>query len=316
MVTGATGQIGRFAIPLLLARFHPVLALSRSMKAQAREPVEPLAGNVAWVHPDSWPGTREGGRPTPPRGLWGDVAVLLSCGPVELAVEWAPRLPRLSRVVCISTSSVHTKRNSPDSSERSLIARISQAENQLKAHCAAHGIALVLLRPTLIYGCGLDQNVSRIARLVRRFRLFPVAGKAEGLRQPVHAADLAELAVKLAGTETAVNLESDVGGGSVLTYREMVRRIFLAVGLKPRIVPLPAWLLVLVTRCVAWLPALRGLNAGFVLRQNSDQVFDDSRLREMTGFDPRPFEPSASDLELPASTSFHASTGASETQPS
>jgi hypothetical protein len=43
---------------------------------------------------------------------------------------------------------------------------------------------------------------------------------------------------------------------------------------------------------------MRGLNAGFVLRQNADQVFDDSRLREVVQFEPRPFAPSVSDFEL------------------
>jgi len=278
-----------------------VLALSRGAAVVSPERVKRSAGSVEWVHPDGWQESGGVGQKTHLEGMLEGVRVLLSFGPVDLAAEWAPRCPRLSRVVCISTSSIHTKQNSPDASERALIARIFQAENDLKRHCTGHGIGLVLLRPTLIYGCGLDQNVSRIARLILRFHFFPVAGKAEGLRQPVHAADLAELAVKFVENEAPINLESDVGGGSVLTYREMVRRIFLAVGLKPRIVRLPVWLLVFLTRYLAWLPAMRGLNAGFVLRQNADQVFDDSRLRELMGFDPRPFEPRANDFEMPES---------------
>jgi nucleoside-diphosphate-sugar epimerase len=260
---------------------------------------------VRWVHPDALQviSTEDarGGEAAAARQLFGKIEVLLSCGPVELAALWAPRCPRLRRVVCISTSSVHTKRASPDVRERELIERICAAEDRLKRFCAEREIALALLRPTLIYGCGMDQNISRLARLVRRFRFLPVAGKAAGLRQPVHAQDLAQLAVELAARGAAISVESAVGGGSVLSYRQMVQRIFIALGMKPRILQVPPWLLVLVVRCVAWLPFLRGLNAGFVLRQNCDQVFDDSHLRELTGFSPRPFAPTASDFETPES---------------
>jgi nucleoside-diphosphate-sugar epimerase len=61
--------------------------------------------------------------------------------------------------------------------------------------CALRQLVLTLLRPTLIYGCGLDQNISRLARIIRLCRCMLVAGQARGLRQPVHADDLAALAV-------------------------------------------------------------------------------------------------------------------------
>ena len=304
LLTGATGQVGLFAIPCLVARNHPVLALSRRSARAARMQGGLLPGAVRWIHPDVLPAmsteVASGGATAGSGQLLDDVEVLLSCGPVELATQWAPRCPRLRRVVCISTSSVHTKRASPDAGERKLIGRICQAEDRLKSHCRERDIALSLLRPTLIYGCGMDQNVSRLARLIRRFHFLPVAGKAAGLRQPVHAKDLAQLAVSLAASEAAISVESAVGGGSVLSYRDMAQRVFTALGMKPRILEVSPGLLVLLARCVSWLPYVRGLNAGFVLRQNWDQVFDDSRLRELTGFRPRPFAPTASDFEVPA----------------
>ena len=41
------------------------------------------------------------------------------------------------------------------------------------------------------------------------------------------------------------------------------------------------------------------LNAGMVRRQAVDMVFDDRWLRQGLNYQPRPFDPSASDFEMP-----------------
>jgi len=299
LVTGATAQVGVFALPALLAAGYPVLALSRQAPLGPGKPGEPGTDRLVWLHPDSVLKAAGGSADAGQGRRLGEVGVLLSCGPVELAARVVPACANLRRVVCISTSSVYTKQNSPDAAERMLIDEIMAAENTLSHSCRERGITLVLLRPTLIYGCGLDQNVSRIARLIRRFHFFPLAGRAGGLRQPVHAADLATLALKLIQAENLHSLESPVGGGNVLTYRQMVARVFAAHGLAPCIITLTPSLLVGLFKVFAWLPAMHGVNSGFFLRQNLDQVFDDGKLRELVKFNPRPFEPTAADFSVP-----------------
>ena len=299
LVTGATGQVGVFALPRLLAAGHTVIALSRRISRRIQEAGRQKTPGLHWLHPDTVYGP---GGPDRETGVsLQDIDTLLSCGPVELAARLTPHCPRLERVVCISTSSIYTKLESPDAAERRLIATIKAAEDELQRGCQARNIALALLRPTLIYGCGLDQNISRIARMARRFHFRPLAGKASGLRQPVHADDLAKLAVDLLGSPETVALVSPVGGGSILSYREMVERIFTGIGLPARIMPVPEGALVTLVRAVSWLPLNLGLNAGFVLRQNLDQVFDDRALRERLDFLPRPFQPGPGDFEIPES---------------
>jgi len=226
--------------------------------------------------------------------------VLLSCGPVALAVRLASQCTGLRRVVCVSSSSIYTKIESPNEGERRLVASIVESENTLKRYCNERGIALVLLRPTLIYGCGLDRNISLIARLARRFHFIPVAGKAAGLRQPLHADDLAALLVSLLEADVQPVSEYPVAGGSIITYREMVERIFIAIGQTPRIAGIPPGFLATLVRAFSWLFAADGLNAETVNRQNRDLVFDDSRLRREVGFCPRRFEPVKDDFHIPA----------------
>ncbi len=289
LLTGATGQVGLFAVPRLLTAGHSIIALSRKIPVDSGD-VSTTPG-LSWFHPDSV--QRTGG------DMVQDVDVLLSCGPVELAARWAPLCPRLQRVVCISTSSVYTKLASADAAERKLMAGIQVAEDALKRCCRQRDITLVLLRPTLIYGCGLDHNVSRMARWVRCFHFMPLAGEASGLRQPVHADDLAKLALSVLEARELPGLECPVGGGSVISYREMVERIFAAMGLSPRTLRFPPALLALLLRVVSWLPFTAGLNTGYVFRQNMDMVFDDSWLRDHLGFAPRPFAPTPADFTVP-----------------
>lgn len=286
LLTGATGQIGIFIIPRLLDAGYPVIAMSRrAPRADATAAISP--GAIRWVHPDDWLVRPE------------EVEVLLSCGPVELATRLAALCPNLRRIVCVSTSSVHTKQNSPNAAERELIRIISAAESALKSVCQARDITMLLLRPTLIYGCGLDQNVSRIARLIRRFRFIPLAGEAAGLRQPVHADDLAALISSAVGCSSLHTMESPVGGGSVLSYREMVEKIFAGMGQSPRILQVSPNLLAALVGALSWLPFMGGMNPGFALRQNMDMIFDDTLLRNQLDFRPRPFEPTAADFEIP-----------------
>ncbi len=301
LLTGATAQVGVFALPALLAADYPVLALSRKVLASPGlsiapgQSTTPGAGSVQWLHPDTvWQSDA-----SRPEECLNEAGVLLSCGPVEVAARMVPVCSNLRRVVCISTSSVYTKQSSPDAAERLLIDRIKTAEHNLSRSCRDRGITLMLLRPTLIYGCGLDQNVSRVARLIHRFRFFPLAGDASGLRQPVHAADLAALAVALIQAKDLQNFESPVGGGSVLSYRQMVEQVFATYGLAPRTLSIAPSVLVALLKTFSWLPALQGVNAGFFLRQNLDQVFDDGNLRKLVNFNPRPFRPTVADFSVP-----------------
>src|SRR5690606_39634226 len=60
---------------------------------------------------------------------------------------------------------------SSDLYEQEQIRKITQAEAALKTECEKYNIAWTILRPTMIYGCGLDRNVSaKIGRATCRER--------------------------------------------------------------------------------------------------------------------------------------------------
>ncbi len=157
----------------------------------------------------------------------------------------------------------------------------------------------MIFRPTLIYGCGLDTNISRLANWIDRLGFIPINGKAAGLRQPVHAEDLATVAL------TALHCNDDLPGvlnltgGSTLSYSDMVEQVFAALGKPARLLRLPQWLFVLLANFVSTFKPAGGINSEMVRRQQLDLVFDDRQARELLNYKPRAFAPVRQDFHLP-----------------
>ena len=281
LVTGASSQLGVFLLPRLVSVGFSVVALSRRIRGGPVEPAE----RVAWAHPARPPG--------------GPVKYLVSCGPPGLASELLEDRPEIEKAVVFSTSSILTKSGSPDRGERELMAAILAEEQKLRTVCEERGTDLVVLRPTLIYGCGLDRNLSLLLRLGERTGFIPVSSNAAGLRQPVHADDLAGLAVAALVTNTGEYLESVACGGSTLVYREMVNRLAGCGARKIRVQPLPQGLLAALVRTASILGSWKGINPEMVSRQSIDMTFDDSAVRTALAYTPRPFAPTPEDFRIP-----------------
>jgi nucleoside-diphosphate-sugar epimerase len=291
-VTGASSQLGVFLLPRLRDSGFRVLALGRQAPQKPLEVDE----RVTWMRTSF---LADGERRDqvvrhPPPDL------LVSCGPLELALRLVLRYPGLQRIIAFSSSSVVSKSESADRAERRRMAAMVADEDALAAACAERGIPLLLLRPTMIYGCGMDRNVSLLAGLARRYGVIPLARPACGLRQPVHADDLADLAIRALRARPPLGLASPVCGGTTLTYRDMAQRIAAALARRTRLLHLPEGLMVVLVRALSLLPGAPGINTEMVRRQNRDLVFDDSALRQALGWEPRPFEPTSADFAVPA----------------
>lgn len=202
----------------------------------------------------------------------------------------------MKRIVAFSSTSRFSKTYSPEPEERRIVTLLSEAEARIETFCATHDVRWTILRPTLIYDEGRDGNVSRIAAMIDRFGVFPLCGKASGLRQPVHARDLARAALDVLQTPATQDKAYDLSGGETLSYRDMVARIFVAKGRSERIIALPewAWRLGFGLRALIRPGAALKSNVHMALRMNTDLVFPHDAARRDFGYDPAMFKPAFS----------------------
>ena len=200
------------------------------------------------------------------------------------------------RVVALSSTSRFTKVGSGDTAENAIAAKLIDAEARVQAWAESRGIEWVVLRPTLIYGQGRDKNISEMARFIRRFAFFPLFGSAQGLRQPIHAEDVAAACVAALQAPGAANRAYNLSGGETLAYREMVARVFAALGRPARLVTVPLWAFRLAVAVLRRLPRYRHWSAAMAERMNQDLVFDHAEAARDFGFKPRGFALTAKDV--------------------
>jgi nucleoside-diphosphate-sugar epimerase len=283
LVLGATSLVGRFLLPRLAASGAAVTALSRDPPAEA-------SAGVAWLQGDLTD-------PALPARL-PHARTVFSLMPIWLIPPVLPILRRhgVERVVAFSSTSRFTKQGSPEPSERVVARKLAAGEAAAMTACEAAGAGWTILRPTLIYAEGRDGNVTRLARLIARFGVLPLAGKGEGLRQPVHADDLAKGALAAAASAAARDRAYDLPGGETLSYRDMAGRIFEALGKPPRMVAVPPamWKLGLALAS----PLLPGATAAMGARMAEDLTFDPEPAARDFGWSPRPFRPDFSGVGL------------------
>lgn len=155
-----------------------------------------------------------------------------------------------------------------------------------EAALRASGRAGVILHPTMIYGAAGEDNVQRLAALLRRLPLVPLPDGGRALVQPIHQSDVtrslrAAMTVEWDGPEAVV-----VAGPAPLPYAEFVRAVAAAAGLRPpRIVPVPAGLLQAVAPLTR-LPGLPRIGADEIRRLGEDKAFAIDGMRRMLGIEP------------------------------
>jgi len=174
---------------------------------------------------------RPAGDPSAP-ALW------ISFGPIwllapfleQLALEHPERLTGLCGLIACSSSSAITKRFAANRFDRELVARLSGAEDQLLATSRGLQVPCRILQPTLIYGQAGpygDRNLSKLLQLLRRLPCLPLPA-ATGLRQPIHASQLAAVALHMAeqlrgsGWDPSLPDRITLGGDTTLSYASMI----------------------------------------------------------------------------------------------
>ncbi len=199
------------------------------------------------------------------------------------------------KIVALSSTSVEAKSSSDNAQELKIVMMLKKGEERLFEIANKHSIRSVVLRPTLIYGGPRNRNINLIALIIRKTRMFPIVGHANGKRQPVHADDVAA-ACQLALADDSVNGAFSIAGAEILTFREMVVRVFESLGQSPKFLSCPKFMVKGVLSVASHIPVFKGLSAGLVARLQTDQVFSNTDAIEAFGYSPRSFQPKNDEL--------------------
>ena len=153
----------------------------------------------------------------------------------------------------------------------------------------ASGRPGAMLHPTMIYGAQGEDNVRRLAALLRRVPVVPLPGGGRALVQPIYQEDLtcclrAALRTPWPGPESLV-----VAGPRAISYASFVQAVADAAGLRARpMLAVPAWLLMRLAGVAGFLPFLPRIGQDEVRRLTEDKAFDTGPMRKRLGFDARP----------------------------
>ena len=268
-VIGASGRSGQ--------------ALCRSLLADGIA-VVPVARN-----PDRWEVT----------GLPGELCVadLRAPGALRLALQGATRIvscaharhttaiiaaaPSNASLVLLGSTRKFTRW--PDAHGNGVLAG--------EAALMASGRIGVMLHPTMIYGAQGEDNVRRLAALLRRLPVMPLPGGGRFLVQPIHQSDLTRC------IRAALERPGDgpgslvIAGPKAVRYDAFVRAVASAAGLrKPFIFPFPVKLLLQAARLTKHVTALPRVQPEEIRRLVEDKAFDIEPMRRLLGVEPIPLD--------------------------
>lgn len=271
LLLGASASVGSCFLDRTEGQRVRVIAVSRREPARSRPHVTWLQHDLERAPADVRAGT------------------LVSFGPLVHALAQVEQGIGLGRVIALGCTATRFLRHSGDRAERQWVAALDRCEHTLRMACRERGIVLTLLQPADVYdGSGID-DTDRMAARATGSSLAPFAGR--GLRAPVHADDLARLAVECAISGARSEGTWLLAGGEVLPYPDMLRRIAASRGRRIRLLRLPARLMKLMLRLAHLVGRMRDVRPAMIDRQAVDLVVDDTPAREQLSWNPRPFRP-------------------------
>ena len=297
LVTGATGFVGRAACAALAARGVIVRAATRTALDPSTVPgvrevhvVGDIAGPVDWA-----PALADvdavlhlaarvhvmNDRAADAESLYHRINV---DAPLRLAR--AAAAARVQRLVYVSSVKATAERGTRPVREDAVAAPEDAygrskraAEVALLALGPELGLEVAIVRPPLVYGPGVGGNFRRLMGLVRLGARVPLPlGAARAPRSLVFVGNLADALATVTLHPAAAGEIFHVRDGQDLSTSELIRRLGAGMGLRPRLLAVPA-------APIRLLAAALGRGAEVERLFGALQV-DDGRLRDRLGWRP------------------------------
>lgn len=135
----------------------------------------------------------------------------------------------------------------------------AEAEVGLLALAASTKLEVVIIRPPLIYGPGVQANFLTMARWLARGVPLPLGAIRENRRTLLGLGNLVDFIVTCLAHPAAANQLFLVGDGEDLSTTDLLRRVAAALGVRARLVPVPVPLLIALASLVGRRDAMERL---------------------------------------------------------
>ncbi|NHN87146.1 SDR family oxidoreductase [Acetobacter conturbans] len=276
-IIGASGRSGTALRRALLARGRPVIPVVRDRtRYETSLATDKGSSSGPLLHP---PRIADLTGPSAP------LATALADAKTIVCTAHARNIPALiraapetARLVCLGSTRKFT--HWPDSHGNGVL----HGEQAL----LASGRNGVILHPTMIYGAQGENNVQRLAALLRRLPLIPLPGGGTSLVQPIHQNDVTASIIAALDHDWNGPHSLVIAGATPVTYRDFVLLVARAAGLAPRpVIPVPARALIAAASVLRHVPGFPAIGPDEIRRLLEDKNFDIIPMIETLGVKPR-----------------------------
>jgi len=141
-----------------------------------------------------------------------------------------------------------------------------------------------MLHPTLIYGAEGEDNVRRLAALLRRLPLVPLPEGGRALVQPIHQDDVTRSILAALDQDWPEPAAIVIAGPAPLAYADFVRAVAIAAGLgPPHIVTIPLPLVIAGAALTGFVPGMPTIRPAEARRLVEDKAFDVAPMTTILG---------------------------------
>lgn len=232
VLTGVTGKSGRYAIERLAERKDELSGCSFRAVVRSREkaafieesglPIELYEGSI---DDEAFLSGVFSGADT----LLHIVGIHSSPSVVPLAI-----CAGIRRIIAVHTTGVYSKYKSASAEYAKIDAGIARL-------CRESGVALTILRPTMIYGGLDDENVCKFIAMMDRLPVMPVVSGARFALQPVHRRDLGRAYADVLLTQATAGKDYVLSGREPILLRDMLAIIAEHLNEPARFCSVPYW---------------------------------------------------------------------------
>ena len=217
---------------------------------------------------------------TEPRGLaeaLRDATHVVSCAHARHAAQVVAAAQPEARLIFLGSTRKFTRW--PDAHGDGVLAG--------EAAFLASGRAGVMLHPTMIYGALGEDNVRRLALLMRRLPVLPLPGGGRSLVQPIHQSDVTRAILAALERDWSAPHTMVIAGPEPVSYLDFMRAIAAASGTpRPRVINIPAAPLIAAAWLTRFIPGLPTIGGAEIRRLLEDKSFDIAEMRALLGFTP------------------------------